>query len=100
MKITREEILDFRQFKHMLGYKISIPEDKLHKHLLDIADYVEHLEAKLAKYEENVVVDFIGEIQHFYEKGDDLVVLPKGRSHGENMYPYGKKVKVLVIEEK
>lgn len=46
MKITREEILDFRQFKHMLGYKISIPEDKLHKHLLDIADYVEHLEAK------------------------------------------------------
>ncbi len=43
-----------------------------------------------------IVVEFIGDIQHFYERGDDLIVLPKGRASGENMYPYGQKVKVTI----
>jgi len=45
---------------------------------------------------DNIVVEFVGNIQHFYERGDDLIVLPKGRSRGENMYPYGKNVKVTI----
>ena len=46
--------------------------------------------------EESLVVEFVSTIQHFYERGDDLIVLPKGRSSGDNMYPYGSKVKVTI----
>jgi len=44
----------------------------------------------------SLVVEFTGQIQHFYERGDDIIVLPKGRSNGENMYPYGSKVKITI----
>ena len=46
-----------------------------------------------------LVAEFNGTIVHHYDQGNDLIVLPDGRSSGPHMWPYGTDLKITITKE-
>ena len=46
-----------------------------------------------------LVAEFTGTIVHHYDQGNDLIVLPDGRSSGPNMWPYDTDLKITITKE-
>lgn len=46
-----------------------------------------------------LVAEFTGTIVHHYDQGNDLIVLPDGRSSGPNIWPYGIDLKITITKE-
>jgi len=62
-----------------------------------ISLYLRHGGWNLTKLEP-IQVSFTGDIQHFYERGDDLIIVPKDVD--KSLIKYGKQYKITLEEIK